>query len=235
MARPILRKRTNSALSGEALFDPRDRISTTTIFHSLESIPRDAGRPGLARTSCIQVYKTLRRRWFRQLRGEGRATAKKRPRGTVSSICCFGFRGARSSYERGESLSPRRTLFFSDACFSACFPSMIRPVTGPFAGIRPPSTYLHPILFIAMQTLGLFAACATAFRGLFIFCIDSRAMPASFLTHSQSTKCFYAIREVPFQDMPLWFFSGIRPFASKRKSLGAEILDFYRIGVVNRL
>ena len=233
MTMPILRKRTNSALSGEALFDPRDRISTTTIFRSLESIPRDdRGSPERV------VYRCIKRFGIDGLdssRARGGRRRKKRPRGTVSSICCFAFRGERSSYERGESLSPRRILFFSDACFSACFPSMIRPVTGPFAGIRPPSTYLHPILFIAMQTLGLFAACATAFRGLFIFCIDSRAMPASFLTHSESTKCFYAIREVPFHDMPLWFFSGIRPFASKRKSLGAEILDFYRIGEVNRL
>lgn len=65
---PILRKRTNSALSGEVPFDPRDRISTTTIFRSLESIPRDAGRPGLARTSCIQVYKTPRALWAKYSR-----------------------------------------------------------------------------------------------------------------------------------------------------------------------
>ena len=61
-------RRTEVALSKQAIWDT---VSTTAIFRSFHHISCDVGRPGLARTSYIQVYKTLRRRWFLIVPGRG--------------------------------------------------------------------------------------------------------------------------------------------------------------------
>ena len=83
--------------------------------------------------------------------------------------------------------------------------------------------------------VGFFAAYTMAFRGPFIFLVDSETMPVSSLTYSQLTECFYTMREVPFHGMSLWVFSESVRLLQKEKSLGAEILDFCKIGRVNRL
>ena len=100
------KKRTNSVLSVEAHIRPGDMESTTAIFRSSYRLPRDVGRPGLARTSYIQVYKAASTSMvLESSRTRGGRRRKNRPRGTVLLICCFVFRGERFSYERGESLS----------------------------------------------------------------------------------------------------------------------------------